>query len=332
MKILYLAAHEELEWIEINLLRDLGHEVFTVGFYTYPTNNKTLRQSKPNNPELLNKFEFYGHSNFQPGGKLRLHPEFVKEFDHIIIVHWLENVQLNWESIQNKMIWRSIALTDYGHDRMFKPYFQNGMKIVRMSPMEKYDPNYIGETTCIRAPVDSDIYNGYTGENENILTVAKWLGKDHQRLEFYEEMTKGFESQRILCGKENDLISYAKSNLSPIELQEIRQQSRCYFSILSRKAANTFTLVEAAMTGMPVITTGSKIAGYEWYEPPTFIENGLNGFISDDIREIHDSMNILLNNTKLANEIGKRGREKMISIYNKQSAENGWRNLFKSDV
>lgn len=332
MKILYLSAHEELEWIEVNLMRELGHEVFTVGFYTFPDNNPMFRQIDPNNEELMQNFKYY-HNSFAPGSPtIRLHPDFVKQFDSVMIVHWVENIQNNWHVIRGKnVIWRSIGLSNSigTHEGVYLRFRQQGMKIARMSPAERKNPYYIGEDALLRAPVDPNTFAGYTGEQETVLTICKWLGRSQQRKDLYESVTNEFDKQRILCGKENYSIAYAKSNVDFNELQTLRQRSRCYFSLFSPQASNTFTLVEAAMTGMPIITTGYITAGFPWYEPPTFIENGVNGLISDDINEVKDGIRMLLNDHSLAKRIGDAGRATMISIYSPDKIKEDWKKFLE---
>jgi len=60
-KILYLSCHEILEFDEVSLLHELGHEVFSPGAYVEPANrgDQNLRPSIPGlkyDPDILEQF------------------------------------------------------------------------------------------------------------------------------------------------------------------------------------------------------------------------------------------------------------------------------------
>ena len=69
-KILYLSCHEVLEYDEVSLLLELGHEVFSPGAYVEPANpgGKTMRPSIPGveiDPDLRAQYELISKAQIQ---------------------------------------------------------------------------------------------------------------------------------------------------------------------------------------------------------------------------------------------------------------------------
>lgn len=339
-KILYLSCHPTLEYAEVSLLTKLGYDVFPVGFYTHPipTDPTRMGEDIKNNPYLYDKFMFYFKDTFNPGHPIQLNEDFVSSFDIIINCQYIENLHFNWELFKNKLvIWRTIGLSDALFERMFTEYRERGLKIVRISPTEDKIIGNIGSDALIRCPVDSNYFNGWTGEEQKILTVQKrmktreydgfdttWFSMFNE----YESITNKFASQRLLCGKENANVPYAKYNVDEHTLQNYRKTSRVYLSLASRRACLTFTFVEAMLTGMPVVSAGKKLAGYESFEAPDFIENGINGFVSNDINEIQKYIQLLLTDYELAKTISINARQSMLNTFNEENIMNDWKRFF----
>lgn len=333
IKILYISCHQTLEHDEVSLLRNLGFDVFTIGYYTHsiaidPTRNSIVGK---NDEELYKKFIYYFNNNFIPSMPLELNQDFVDNFDVIICSHYIEHFDLNWKYFTNKMVvWRTIALTTPENELKHIQYRQQGSKIIRLSPIEREMPNYTGEDATIRTSVDSNYFNNWNGMNKNILTVQKRIKKEiYPRLyNEYNQITSNFTNEIILCGKDNEDINYAKNNVSEKELLEYRQNSRVYLALTTRPAGVTYTFVEAMITGMPVVSIGKNIAGYNWFEQADFIKNGENGFCSDNITELQSYIKLLLNDYDLAKKISINARESMMKLFSLDAAEKGWKTFF----
>jgi|APSaa5957512535_1039671.scaffolds.fasta_scaffold06507_7 glycosyltransferase involved in cell wall biosynthesis len=66
------------------------------------------------------------------------------------------------------------------------------------------------------------------------------------------------------------------------------------------------------MTGVPIATLGSA---WGTREVPHLIEDGVTGFVSDNIHTLRDKVIRCLDDPTYAREIGQAGREKAIEIF-----------------
>lgn len=331
IKILYLSCHESLEYDDVSNLRALGFDVFVVGHNTYTTTDQTFRKLTSNNEQLQEYFDKYFRENFKPGLQIKLNAEFVDNFDIVITSHYSENITFNWEYIKNKIcIYRSIASCNATHEAFYSNYKNKGLKIIRLSPAEAKIPGYLGSNAIIRASIDPDYYKQWTGQNLNILTIQKMINISPSRMQKeYEQVTDIFKEQRILCGKYNDIIPYAKNNVSENELVNLRSNCRVYLALCSKQAPLVMTFAEAMMAGMPVVTFGKKIIGYDWFEQSDFIENGINGFYGNSISEIQNYIRILLSDYDWAKSISIKARETANKHFNPEVAKDKWKTFFK---
>lgn len=92
--------------------------------------------------------------------------------------------------------------------------------------------------------------------------------------------------------------------------------SSIYFNP-SYASANPRARTEAMLCGLAVVTTKSHDEG-------TYIENGRNGFASNDMDELYDYLEELLHNPRLAREIGRNGRQTAQKVFDSQLFVRRW--------
>ena len=68
------------------------------------------------------------------------------------------------------------------------------------------------------------------------------------------------------------------------------------------------------------------------YEIPDLIQNGVNGFVSDDIGELQLAIRRLLDDPDLAAQISKAGRESAIRLFDKSVIQAQWREFLEDVV
>lgn len=350
MKILYLSSHSVLEYDELSLLTELDDllapeerlnvEVFSLGAYSNPTQSGDFLRS------VIPKGRFYTqlHRVYMQCSKDMLHPELVDWADVILSMHnsrvpgqkaqqpWISN---NWKMFQEKnkrVIWRSIGQSTPEIEKELKKLRLEGLQIVRYSPLEEKIPNYAGHDAFIRFAKDEDEFRGWTGERLQVITFAQSFKKrgDHLGYDLWEKATEGF--QRKVFGTENeDLGSINGGQRTYHELKEEMKQNRVFFYTGTKPAPYTLSLIEAMMTGMPVVAVGPRLRGddegaYRWpnYEIPDIISNGLNGFYSDDMNELRGFIQLLMDDQEKARQIGLKGRETAIKLWNKKQRMREW--------
>jgi hypothetical protein len=114
MRILYLSCHIVLEYDELRILNELGHDVFVVGGYMDPQNPHVTTRPPLNissNKNLIDQFNQMSHKNSLNGlGEDKISRVFTKEFidnfDCIIVMHIQDWIEWNKEvfKIESKYI------------------------------------------------------------------------------------------------------------------------------------------------------------------------------------------------------------------------------------
>ena len=61
---------------------------------------------------------------------------------------------------------------------------------------------------------------------------------------------------------------------------------------------------------------------------PEIIENGVNGFVSNDKEELKEMLVELLNNAELAKEVGEQARKTILEDFSEDRFVNEWNRVF----
>jgi len=338
MRILYLSCHSILEYDEVRLLHELGHEVFSPGAYVEPANpgDHTLRPSIEGlvyTEEVKEKWHALAALHPGKDSKDFLTKEFVDYFDTVIVMHIPRWITKNWESIKHKrVIWRTIGQSISGIEKQLQSYVRQGLQIVRYSPMERNIPGYIGEDALIRFYKDPEEYKDWTGTNKRIISFSQDM-KTRDRacnFTFFEQTTRPFS--RALFGPRSELAGDWGQGKVPFEqLQEELRTNRVYFYTGTHPASYTLNFIEAWMTGIPIVAIGSQhgnanyFPGHDLYEIPSLIQHGVNGFVSDNIAELRAGIKALLGDPYQAQRISDQGRTSAIKVFGKQAIKEQWK-------
>jgi hypothetical protein len=338
MKILYLSCHSILEYDELVLLNELGHEVFSPGAYVEPANpgDASLRPGVPGlvyDPYIVE--QYHKLSGKRPGLDFKdsLSKEFVSNFDCIIAMHiprWIEN---NWNAFAGKrVIWRTIGQSVHSTEMQIKPYRERGLQIVRYSPVETRIPGYQGCDALIRFYKDPDDLKDWNGNNKRVISFAQSMKQRDVacNFSFFEEVTRPYE--RHLFGPGNEDIGSWTTGRVPYErLKQEMRDNRVYFYTGTHPASYTLNFMEAWMTGIPIVAVGPKhgnadyFPGHNLYEIPELIENGVNGFVSDNVQELRSYITSLMTFDSVASSISKVGRASAIHHFGKEMIKESWR-------
>ncbi len=341
MKILYLSCHSILEHDEVKLFHEMGHEVFSPGAYVCPENpgDPEMRPGISGlryDPEILAEYHKLGVAYPGEDGKDHLTKEFVDNFDVVIVMHLPRWIQNNWDAIKHKhVIWRTIGQSVASTEESLAQYRPHGLKVIRYSPQEDFIPNYIGSDGLIRFYKDPSDYGNWNG---NVLNVISFAQSMQQRgsacnYRFFEEVTRPFS--RKLFGPGNEQPEFGMGKVPFDRLQEELRNNRVYFYTGTHPASYTLNFMEAWMTGIPVVALGEVHGNAEvWrnhnlYEIPSLIQNGVNGFISDDVNELRTYIRALLNDSSFARAISDAGRSSAIRHFGKDLIKEAWASFFK---
>ena len=333
MKLLYLSCHSVLEYDEIKLFKEMGIDVFSHGVYANPKTPGDIKR-----PAIEGDFDHHLMYLSYRYGKEQLPREFTEPFDAIMVMHVPDWIINNWEVMKDKhVIWRTIGQSDIDIERIVKQARREGLKVVRYSPRERTIPGFIGEDAIIRFYKDPAEFGPYTGEKKQIFNITQSF-KQRAMACGYEEWnaaTKGYP--RKVAGSENETMG--EDWIGCVDYKTLKKElasSRIYFYTGTHPASYVLNFVEAWMTGIPVIALGPRLGnspdalGQSTYEIPDLIENGLDGFYSDDIRELRQYIEKLIDDLPLCKKIGENGRKKAIEIFGKETIKQQWQKYFDS--
>lgn len=333
-RILYLSCHEILEYDELKLFNEMGHEVYSLGAYTQPGGDEHRKRPAldlPYNPHFIELSLQYPKEN--------IHPEMLEGIDIIIVMHVTEWITANWPLFKQfiakggRVIWRSIGQSIPARENELRAARDEGLEVVRYSPAESTIDGYIGADAMIRFYKDPDEYQGWTGKDRRVINFTQSM-KD--RGEFcgwrtYREATKLLP--RVIYGPNNENLGEELNGgmlLNDAQLQAYRD-GRVYFYHGTYPASYTLTFIEAMMTGIPIVSVGemlgnsfSMFPNQKTFEVPAIIDNGMNGFVSDSPKELRDYLEDLLNNEKKAKMISAFGRQRAIELFGKAKIKAEW--------
>ena len=334
-KILYLSCHSILEFEEIQILHELGHEVFAAGAYADPAVCvDDMRPGLPQIPRNEELHEIWGRvCAAHPGEDARWHltKEFVDKFDTIIVMHLPDWIKVNWEVFRDKrVIWRTIGQSVSSTEVAMASYRNQGMEIVRYSPREERIPNFCGSDGLIRFYKDPEIYKDWNGKEGSVITFAQDMqGRGTAcNYDLFERVTRPFP--RKLFGPGNTQPGLGRGKVSFEQLLKEMRDNRVYFYTGTHPASYTLNFIEAWMTGAPVIAVGSHygnanhLRNHDLYEIPDLIQDGVNGFVSDSPERLSELVKTLLNDSELAAKISRAGRAEAIKHFGRDMIKASW--------
>jgi hypothetical protein len=242
-------------------------------------------------------------------GKARLAPKVIDWADTVIVHHFPEQwIGGNWVALQGKrIIWRTCGQSDPRLESVMGWYARQGLQIVRYSPKEAEAfsamGHFAGQYALIRFGKDPDEWTGWHGSNPVVGNITQHMAQrgDACGLGFWQEATRGLPARPAGPGSE------AIGGLGSLDYDAMREYLRAirvYLYTGTRPASYTLGLIEAMMTGVPVIAMGA--AAFQpaaLWEADTLTETGPG--TPDHARNMIRS---LLDDREIAQAIGETQR------------------------
>lgn len=329
MKILYLSCHSILEYDELKLFEELGLDYFSLGSYIDPG-----RPVDPIRPSLKHRPDEWYIQNAPMREKLT--PEFIERFDTIIVMHVPQWIIANWPVIKHKrVIWRTIGQSTPEVERRLAPYRAEGLQVLRYSPREQYIKDNMGFDGMIRFYKDPLEFNHWTGGGNEVITFAQDMKHrgEYTNPDIWLKVVEGFNA-KVYGPKNEEMGEYSGGFCSYEQMKQKMRDARVYFYTGTQPASYTLNFIEALMTGVPIVALGPKYANSlelagDTYEIPDIIQNGVNGFWSDDVDELRGYIKSLVNKKSLANHISAGGRDTAIKLFGKDTIKMYWQKFLE---
>ena len=330
MNILLLASHAVAEYDDVRMFHDLGYGIFAPGGYENPaTSGEGIRPALPQVPyhadlaaACREQRERYG----EPGpyidwAKARLHPDVIDWADVIIVHHFPRPwVIEQWPSIAHKrVIWRTCGQSDSGLERDMARLRRWGLQVVRYSPAERrYFEEvgaFAGEDALIRFGKYPDDYGPWVGDHIAVGNVTQRMVErgDACGYRFWQAATTGLPVAP--AGPGSEAIGGIGELAYPDMLDYLRHL-RAYLYTGTRPASYTLGLIEAMLSGVPVVSIGMDAWGKDWGGEELFEGGLITGEPSyfDPVAAREDLERYLLLDG-LARTTGERQRQRAIDLF-----------------
>lgn len=337
MRILYISVHSVLEYDELRLFTELGHECFSLGAYTYPEGHPTL--PRPGIPGMVRRDDLIQMVSNKP--RTELPEDFLNQFDVIIIMdgyHAPDVVERNWPKLKGKkVVWRTIGQSTPEVENRMKRFRNEGLRIVRYSPMEEEMENYIGKDTMIRFYKDPEEYKGWIGHTHQIMNLSQSL-KARRNFCGYDIIMKvlpGFPFKVYGSGND-DLGEFNGGELSYEVMKGALRDCKVFFYSGTWPASYTLSFIEAMMTGIPMVCVGQDIWKHkdhprlQVYEVPHIIRQGDTGYCSNDPEALKNFVTRLMENRELAETMSTKAREDAIRLFGKEAIAPLWQQFLET--
>jgi glycosyltransferase involved in cell wall biosynthesis len=271
MNVVQCLSHSIEEYDMLRLYARIGVDAFSVGGYIDPSHPhddaRPALPDSPFHPGLKACVDALGQYDNLGAAQARLPDELLEWADVIVYHHHLERLFIQWPRIKawldggshRRVIWRSVGQSVTGNEQDAAPFMAQGLERVLYSPKERNIPGFSGgDSPLIRFGKDPADWYGWTGEDARVLNISQHAAEPHARDEwlnwaFWEEATRGLP--RVFAGTHSEKIG-GLGKLSYDDMRALLRACKVYLYTGTQPASYTLGLIEAMMTGIPVVSIG----------------------------------------------------------------------------
>lgn len=330
MKIHYISHHSILEYDEVQLLTDLGHDVFANGAYLDPAGHITLPRPGIKGAKYHTRWAELAREH----PKTALPDELLDPFDVIVVMHQPNVIVQNWDKLRGRrVIWRSIGQSTHHIEKQLKRARDEGLEIIRYSPKECNIRGYIGEDAMIRFYKDPEVFQGWVGDTKEVVNFSQSL-MGRRTFCHYEEIIdviKKFEG--TVYGPGNEDLGQFNGGEIPFEQQlAVMQSARAMVYGGTWPAPYTLSFIEAMMMGLPVVAISKALAHLPNHEDIDFYEVDemmaqVDGPVCDNVSAMFDAVHRLREDREYARELSAKQRAFAIDHFGKEKIAAQWKEL-----
>jgi glycosyltransferase involved in cell wall biosynthesis len=184
---------------------------------------------------------------------------------------------------------------------------------------EQWKP--MGSREVVLHSIDTELFKPQEGleRKQQVLSVVhSFIDRDYCcNYSGWQRITKPDEIKTRVVG---DTPGLSKQSDSIQDLVSEYQSSQIFLNT-STLSPIPMALLEAMACGCAVVTTATCMI-------PEIIQDGVNGFISNDEEQLQSSIQNLLNDPGLAKKLGENARQTILEKFNEDSFVGNWNNIF----
>jgi hypothetical protein len=335
-RILLALSHSIEEYDQLRLLHELGHEVASLGGYIDPAHphddKRPALPQVPLVPAVKAAVDALGTQDNLTAAQEHIPDAALDWADTIIYHHYLHRLYGQWPRIRDwlrgdanrRVIWRTVGQSVDGNEVEARPFRSDGLEIVRYSPKERNIPNYAGEDALIRFYKDPDEWCGWTGETAAVANVTQQLvaREPYTNYGFWRAATEGLPTDPAGPGSER---LGGRGALSYDEMRQYLREMRVYLYTGTQPASYTLGLIEAMMTGIPVVSIGPTWMRIFPYGPELFEGADIVPRWSDDPADARLAIQGMLNDRADATWLSGVTRHAAIAMFGIGKIREQWR-------
>lgn len=351
VNVVLILLHEVEEYDQVRLLTGLGYNVFA---FSNPHEGGSLRPGIPTAPRFpaleqacWQRRHDHRDDPYTVNGRAVIDwakydlPQEVLDWADVIICHHAEHTFLvpQWARLKasgKRVIWRTVGQSTEGNERMMAPLRAEGLEIVRYSPKEASIPGFAGQDALIRFYKDPAEYGPWIGDVPAVINITQDLlrrsledngspkppGQEWTNYSYWREATKGLPA--IAMGPGSEAIN-GTGALSFEEMKEMLRRGRAYLYTGTQPASYTLGLIEAMMSGIPVVSIAPQWMRIFPYGPDLFEghEIALNGYAIP--ADAHDVLKLILTDADIAHRQSEATRARAIELFGMDTIGAQWR-------
>lgn len=175
------------------------------------------------------------------------------------------------------------------------------------------------DTYVIHHAVDTELFQPREQERKlRVLSVVNdWINRDYTcGFNIWHRVSKGLPTYVL-----GDTPGLSKPASSIEELSREYSESAIFLNTSTVSPIPT-ALLEAMACGCACVTTATCMI-------PEIVKNGVNGFITNDEKEMRGYIELLLKDEKLRQQLGENARKTIITDFSMEKFVSNWNNLFK---
>ena len=328
-RVLLSTYHSIAEHDDLSLLHEQGYEVLSLGAYLDPRNpgddKRPALDIDPVDAAIVERCrDTHAAKQDLPGEVL----EWLGKDGVIIWHHFPEMVFQQWAKLKawgGRVIWRSCGQTSDQLESAARYFRGQGLERVAYSPNEAAAPSYAGHDALIRFHADPAVWNGWTGDDAVVTNITQNLmqrgGATHG--EFWTAATEGLATRPAGSGSE---VIGGLGVVSFDAMRDLLRRSRAYLYTGTQAAPYTLGFIEAAMTGIPIISIGPRAWG-TWFthSPDLFEAHRLAWCSSDDPDVARGFLQALLDDHETAAETSRWQRDLALDLFDRAKVGAQWK-------